>query len=45
MIFLDEESQDKKTARREIGVVTFDQTIKAVITSKETALSNQDYEF
>ena len=42
MIFLDEESQDKKTARREIGVVTFDQPIKAVITSKETALSNHD---
>ena len=42
MIFLDEKSQDKKTARREIGVVTFDQPIKAVITSKETALSNHD---
>ena len=42
MIFLDEESQDKKTARREIGVVTFDQPIKAIITSKETALSNHD---
>ena len=39
MIFLDEQSLDKKTAREEIGVVTFDQPIKAVITSKETALS------
>ena len=40
MIFLDELSLDKNKARQEIN--TFDQPIKAVITSKETALSNHD---